>query len=106
MGIFKDWSNRRKEREERGERLWRLIGYVNLSRSSPREMVGTHNLASVPDWMWRNITTTVDPEREIILKFPEDTEYEYKFKPRYPELVRASFYVDIFKRQQRWKKFV
>ncbi len=104
--LLKIVSKRNREKKAKGEKLWRLIGYVNISRSSPKEMIGTQNLSNIPDWIWGRITTMVDPEREFIQSFPEDDHWEYKFKPRYPEKVTPAFYIDVCKRQRQWKKFI
>ena len=109
-GIFGKWIEKSREkratRQRRAEQLWLRIGYVNLSRAAPREMVGQQNLAQLPDWMWRNIREMVNPTQEIITKFDNDTEYEYRFKPRRSDIFRQTFYVDIYRRPQRWRKLL
>jgi len=107
---FKRWINKMKgkkaQRIRREEQLWLWLGYVNVSRASPREMTGSQNLARVPDWISRNIRDIADPGREIVMKFENDTEYEYRFKPRTSNWSGHAFYIDIYRRPQHWRKLL
>ncbi len=98
-------KQKKAERLRREEQLWLWIGFINLSRTAPREMIGSQNLSRVPDWMLHYIRNMVDLRQDVIMKFDEDLEYEYRFKPRI-EYVPNSFLVDICRRPRHWKKLL
>jgi hypothetical protein len=108
--IFSKWVKKRREkrvaREKRIEQLWLWIGYVNISRAAPREMIGPQNLAKVPNWMLHNIRAMASPTKVIIAKFDNDMDFEYKFKPRQPGILKPTFYIDVYRRPQRWRKLL
>jgi hypothetical protein len=104
MGWFAERKRLKLLRKQRADALWIWIGNINLSRNAPRQMIGSQNLAKMPEWMLSEIYTLTDPEREVIYKFKNDKDYEYKFKPVPP--LFPSFHCDIYKRVRHWRKIV
>lgn len=74
-------SSKEDRRRELADSLWIWIGSVNLSRTSPREMIGSQNLAKIPHWLRHRIYSLADILEEQICTFKEDADFEYKFVP-------------------------
>ena len=94
--FFQKRRQARLEIEKLGDRLWTHIGYFNLSRDAPREMVSFQNLSKVPDWMLRKRSQVETISQPTTLTFSEDLANEYKFVPR-------GLLLDVHQRPTNWK---
>lgn len=90
--------------KELPEQTWQWKGRLNLSRAAPTEMIGSQNLAQVPGWLWHDLRHIVNPNQAIEMKFMQDSEHEYRFKPYIMDPSSTTFYIDIYRRPVQWKQ--
>ena len=109
MAWFRNRKYLKLQREQKAkalaDSLWIWIGTVNLSRQPPREMIGSQNLAKIPNWLRPRIYLLADTQKEHMHTFEEDTDFEYKFIPSSSSFAQ-SFRCDIYKRVRHWRKIV